>query len=167
MGANYNVSDTLSVQANFYYRGATRKVVNGNTTDAQLCDDPMLLCFGDTTTPLIDTIGAQVPSSVLGGGVPGENDRSSINSQGLGGALQGIWTEPIFGHENHLVFGASLDHADVNFNTTNELGIIDATTLVVTGVGTIIDQPNGAVAPVHLQTTNNYYGFYALSLIHI
>jgi iron complex outermembrane receptor protein len=167
LNANYNVSDTLSVQANFYYRGATRKVVNGNTTDAQLCDDPMLLCFGDTTTPLIDTIGAQVPSSVLGGGVPGENDRSSINSQGLGGALQGIWTEPIFGHENHLVFGASLDHADVNFNTTNELGIIDPTTLVVTGVGTIIDQPNGAVAPVHLQTTNNYYGFYASDTFNV
>src|SRR5215469_1992138 len=161
LNANYNVSDTLSVQANFYYRGATRKVVNGNTTDAQLCDDPTLLCFGDTTTPLIDTTGAQVPSSVLGGGVPGENDRSSINSQGLGGSLQGTWTQPVFDHANHLVFGASLDHANVNFNSSSELGIIDPNTLEVGGVGVFIDQPDGSLGPIHVNTTNNYYGFYA------
>src|SRR5215469_4402990 len=161
LNANYNVSDTLSVQANFYYRGATRQVVNGNTTDAQLCADPTLLCFGDTTTPLIDTTGAQVQSSVLGGGTPGENDRSSINSQGLGGALQGTWTQPLFDHDNHLVFGASLDHANVDFNSSSELGIIDPNTLEVGGVGPIINQPDGSFAPISLQTTNNYYGFYA------
>ena len=161
LNANYNVSDTLSVQANFYYRGATRKVINGNTTDAQLCDDPTLLCFGDATTPLIDTTGAQVMSSVLGGGTPGENDRSSINSQGLGGSLQGTWTQPVFDHANHLVFGASLDHANVNFNSSSELGIIDPNTLEVGGVGVFIDQPDGALGPVHVDTTNNYYGFYA------
>jgi iron complex outermembrane receptor protein len=161
LNANYNVSDTLSVQANFYYRGATRKVINGNTTNAQLCDDPTLLCFGDTTTPLIDTTGAQVMSSVLGGGTPGENDRSSINSQGLGGSLQGTWTQPLFDHGNHLVFGASLDHANVNFNSSSELGIIDPNTLEVSGLGIFIDQPDGSLGPVHVNTTNNYYGFYA------
>src|SRR5215471_20124176 len=161
LNANYNVSDALSFQANFYYRGATRQVVNGNTTNAQLCEDPTLLCFGDTTTPLIDTTGVQVPSSVLGGGIPGEVDRSSINSQGLGGAVQGTWTQPLFDRANHLVFGASLDHADVKFNSINELGIIDPTTLRVSGVGTIIDQPDGSLTPVSIETTNNYYGFYA------
>ena len=161
LNANYNVSDTLSVQANFYYRGATRQVVNGNTTDAQLCADPTLLCFGDTTTPLIDATGAQVQSSVLGGGIPGELDNSSINSQGLGGALQGTWTAPLFDHDNHLVFGASLDHANVNFNSTSELGIIDPSTLEVSGLGIFIDQPDGTLGPIDVNTTNNYYGFYA------
>jgi len=161
LNANYNVSDALSFQANFYYRGASRNVINGNTTNAQLCEDPTLLCFGDTSTPLIDTTGAQVLSSVLGGGTPGEVDRSSINSQGLGGALQGTWTQPLFDHGNHLVFGVSLDHANVNFNATSELGIIDPTTLIVSGVGPIINQPDGSFAPISLQTTNNYYGAYA------
>src|SRR5262249_58316968 len=68
LNANYNVTDALSLQANFYYRGATRKVLNGNTTEARLCENPTLLCFSDDDTPLIDTTGAQVPSSVLGGG---------------------------------------------------------------------------------------------------
>lgn len=167
LNANYNVSDALSFQANFYYRGATRKLVNGNTTNAQLCDDPTLLCFGDTTTPLIDTTGAQVPSSVLGGGTPGEVDLSSINSQGLGGALQGTWTQPLFDHPNHLVFGASLDHADVNLNSTSVLGIIDPVSLRVSGVGVIIDQPDSTLAPISLETTNNYYGFYASDTFNV
>jgi iron complex outermembrane receptor protein len=160
MNANYNISDVLSFQANFYYRDATRKVVNGNTTDAQLCEDPTLLCFDNDDTPLIDTSGAQVPSSVLGGGIPGENDRSSINSQGLGGALQGTWTQQLFEHDNHLTFGASLDHANVNFNSTSELGIIDPNTLEVSGSGIFIDQPDGTLGPIHVNTTNSYYGFY-------
>jgi iron complex outermembrane recepter protein len=161
LNANYVVSDTLSLQANLYARSAGRQVLNGNTTNAQLCADPTLLCFGDTTTPLIDTTGAQVPSSVLGGGIPGQNDNSSINSLGLGGSLQGTWTLPLFGHDNHLVFGASLDHADVNFNATSELGTIDPNTLLVSPLGIVIDQPNGSLAPIRLETTNNYYGFYA------
>ncbi|HYZ39255.1 MAG TPA: TonB-dependent receptor, partial [Stellaceae bacterium] len=167
LNTSYSVSDTLSFQGNFYYRSAGRQVVNGNTTDAQLCADPTLLCFGNMTTPLIDTTGAQVPSSVLGGATPGEVDQSSINSQGLGGALQGTWTEPLFDHDNHLVFGASLDHADVNFDSTSELGVIDPTTLFVSGLGIIIDEPNGSFAPIRLETTNSYYGLYASDTFNV
>ncbi|MGO8866032.1 MAG: TonB-dependent receptor [Alphaproteobacteria bacterium] len=161
LNGDYFASDTLSFQGNVYLRSAARKVVNGNTTDAQLCADPTLLCLGDDTTPLIDTSGAQVPSSVLGGGIAGENDNSSITSLGLGGSLQGTERAPLFAHDNNLVVGASLDHADVSFNSTNELGIIDPSTLAVTGLGIIIDQPDGSLAPVDLETTNSYYGLYA------
>lgn len=161
LNADYNVSDTLTLQSNFYLRSAGRHVFNGNNTNAQLCADPTLLCFGDDTTPLIGTSGVQVPSSALGGGIPGENDNSSITSLGLGGSLQATDTGQLFGHDNHLVLGASLDHADVDFNSTNELGIIDPNTLIVSGVGVIIDQPDGSVTPVNLETTTSYYGLYA------
>src|SRR5215831_1538136 len=62
LNANYNVSDNLSVQANFYYRGAGRRVVNGNTTDAQVRDPsiPDTLCFRDPFTVLVDTSGSPV-----------------------------------------------------------------------------------------------------------
>jgi iron complex outermembrane recepter protein len=49
----------------------------------------------------------------------------------------------------------------VNFSSTNELGIIDPNTLIVSGTGVIIDQPDGSVAPVNLTTTNGYYCLYA------
>jgi iron complex outermembrane recepter protein len=162
LNANYVVSDTLSFQGNFYLRSAGRQVINGNTTNAQVCDPsiPDTLCFGDPFTVLFDTNGNPVPN-ILGGATPGEVDRNSITSLGLGGSLQGTWTLPLFGHDNHLVAGASLDHADVNFNATSELGIIDPNSIVVSGLGTIIDQPDGSLAPIRLETTNSYYGFYA------
>lgn len=167
LNGNYVATDTLSLQSNFYLRSATRKVFNGNTTDAQPCTNPALLCLGDTVTPLIDTNGVQVPSSVLGGGVPGENDNSSITSLGLGGSLQGTEAGQLLGHDNNLVAGMSLDHADVDFNSTNELGIIDPSTLIVSGTGIIVDQPDGSLAPVSLETTNNYYGFYATDTLDL
>jgi iron complex outermembrane receptor protein len=159
--ANYLATDTLSFQGNFYVRNATREAPNGNTTNAQISANPALLSFGDDVTPLIDTNGAQVPSSVLHGGIPGEIDSSSIDSLGLGGSLQVTETAQLFGHNNYLVAGASLDYAHVNFSSKNELGIIDPNTLIVSGTGVIIDQPDGSVAPVNLTTTSSYYGLYA------
>jgi len=153
-------SDALSFQGNFYLRSAGRQVFNGNTTEAQLCADPTLLCFGDATTPLVGTNGLQIPASVLGGGVPGENDNTSITSLGLGGSVQATYTAPLFGRGNHLVIGASLDHGDVDFTGTNALGTIDPQTLLVTSTGITIAQPDGALTPVRLETTNSYYGLY-------
>jgi iron complex outermembrane recepter protein len=167
LNGNYIASDTLSFQSDFYLRSAGRHVFNGNTTDAQLCADPTLLCFGDTTTPLIGTSGAQVPSSVLGGGIPGQNDNSSITSLGLGGSLQGTYTAPLLGHGNRLVVGAGLDHADVDFNSTDELGTIDPNTLLVSGLGIIIDQPDGSLGPIRLETTTSYYGVYASDTLDV
>jgi iron complex outermembrane receptor protein len=116
LNASVMANDTLSFQGNFYLRSASRKVFNGNTTDAQPCADPTLLCLGDNTTPLNAVSGAPIPSSVLGGGIPGENDNSSITSLGLGGSLQGTETRQVFGRNNSLVLGVSLDHADVDFS---------------------------------------------------
>jgi iron complex outermembrane recepter protein len=162
---SYVASETLSFQGNFYLRSAGRQVFNGNATEAQLCADPTLLCFGDAATPLVGTNGLQIPASVLGGGIPGENDNTAITSLGLGGSVQGTYTAPLFGHGNHLVIGASLDHADVDFTGTNALGVIDPRTLLVTSTGVVIDQPDGALAPVRLETTNSYYGLYVADTV--
>ena len=157
----YAATDTLSFQSNFYVRSAGRKVLNGNTSDAQACDDPTLLCLGDSSTALIDTSGNQVPASLLGGGTAGENDNSLITSFGVGGSLQGTETASLFGHTNNFVAGASLDHGEVNFSSTSELGVIDPATLVVQGLGVFINQPDGSLGPINVKTINDYYGFYA------
>ena len=161
LNASYAASDALSLQGNAYLRSAGRKVVNGNITGTLACDEPTLLCFRTSDTPLIATAGGQAPASVLGGGTPGENDRIAITSLGLGGSVQATYTAPLFGRDNHLVAGLSLDHADVDFSSTNELGVINPATLVVAGSGIIIAQPDGSLAPVRLETTNSYYGLYA------
>jgi iron complex outermembrane recepter protein len=162
LNGNYIANDALSFQGNFYLRSAGRKVFNGNTSDVQACDGsiPNTLCLGQPFTVLFSVNGQPV-RNVLGDATAGQNDNSSIASLGLGGSFQGTYTAPLFGHDNHLVVGASIDHADVTFNSTNELGIIDPNTLVVSGTGIIINQPDGSLGPVRLETTTSYYGFYA------
>lgn len=168
LNANYIASDTLSVQSNFYVRSAGRRSFAGNITDAQACGAaiPDTLCLGDPSTVLFDTSGNPVPN-VLGGATPGENDASTIASLGLGGSLQATYTAPLFGHDNHLVAGVSLDHGNVDFNSTNELAIINPTTLVTSGLGIIISQPDGSLTPVRLTTTNSYYGLYASDTFNV
>lgn len=168
LAGNYVATDTLSLQSNFYVRSSGRKTFAGNITDVQTCGaaNPATLCLGDSSTILFGSDGRPV-MDVLGGRTPGENDASSITSLGLGGSLQATYTAPLFGHDNHLVAGLSLDHGDVDFNSVNELAIINPQTLVTSGLGVIIDQPDGSLAPVKLETTNSYYGLYASDTFNI
>jgi iron complex outermembrane recepter protein len=168
LNGNYIATDTLSVQSNFYLRSVGRKVSNGNTSEVEVCEPsiPNTLCFRNDDAVLFDISGRPVPN-ILGGKTPGQIDKSSTASLGLGGSLQGTSAAPLFGHDNRLVVGASLDHAAVNFSTTNELGTINPANLVVFGNGVIIDQPDGSLAPTRLETTNSYYGFYATDTFEV
>jgi iron complex outermembrane receptor protein len=168
LNGNYLATDTLSLQTNFYVRSSGRQVLNGNTTNAQVCGPsiPDTLCLNGPLNVLFDTSGRPV-ANILGGATPGEDDSLSITSLGLGGTLQGTYTAPLFGHSNHLVVGASLDHADVDFNSTNVLGVIDPSTLFVSGTGVVINQPDGSLAPVRLQTINDYYGLFATDTLDV
>ncbi len=158
---SYKASDTVTVDSNFYYRHFRQRIANGNTTEAQACDPavaPGTLCFGDPTTVLFGN-GAPVPN-FLNGADPGQIDRTTTVADGLGGSLQLTRNAPLFGHSNHFLVGASLDHGDVDFHANSELGLIEPS-LLVSGRGFIIDQPDGSVGPVNLNTTNSYYGLYA------
>jgi iron complex outermembrane recepter protein len=161
---SHKLAAALSLDGNVYYRHFRQRIANGNTSQAQACDPgvaPGFLCFGVTTTPLIGQNGLQVPN-FLNGLDPGEIDRTSTDADGLGGSLQVTSTAPLFGHGNHFLAGGSLDHGNVEFRASSEIGAIERNSaLLVGGSGTIIDQPDGTLAPVNLNTTNSYYGLYA------
>jgi iron complex outermembrane receptor protein len=159
---SYKLGDAATLDGNFYYRHFRQRIANGNTSEAQRCDPdiaPGFLCFGDAATPLVARDGRQV-ADFLGGADPGQIDRTATDTDGLGGSLQLTRTAPLFGHGNHFVAGASLDHGDVNFRASSEIGLIEPS-LLVSGSGIVIDQPDGTLAPVSLNTTNSYYGLYA------
>jgi iron complex outermembrane receptor protein len=168
VAANYFATDALSFQGNFYMRSSGRKSNAGNITGAQICDSsiPDTLCLGDPFTVLFDNTGRAVPN-ILGGAAPAENDVTSTTSTGLGGSLQGTYTEALFGHDNHLVVGVSIDHGDVDFTSTNEVATINPVNLVTQGTGIIIAQPNGTLTPVSLNTTNSYYGLFASDAFNV
>jgi iron complex outermembrane receptor protein len=162
--ASYKPTDTLSFQANAYYRGFWQQHVDGNTTDAQPCAAPGLLCFNNDSTPLLDLAGNQVPD-IFGSNL-GQIDRTWTTSNSFGGSLQATSTAQLFGYDNHLVVGTSIDHGLVQFTANSELGTIDQN-LFVTGTGVIIQQPAGDLAPVSLHSTTNYTGVYATDTLDI
>jgi iron complex outermembrane receptor protein len=162
--ANYNPTDTLLLQANAYYRGFWQSHVDGNTTDAQPCAVPGLLCFGDDTTPLLNLAGIQVPA-VFGTNL-GEIDRTWTSANTFGGTLQATSTAQILGRNNHFVIGASVDHGRAHFSGNSELATIGSN-LFVTGTGVLIQQPAADLSPVILHTTSTYTGIYATDTIDI
>ncbi len=163
---SYSFTDTLSLQGVAYYRSFNQQVANGNTSDAQPCTTPAnTLCLGNGTTVLFDTQGQPIPN-FLNGAPAGELDDTSTHSTGIGGSLQMTETGQLLDRGNHFILGGSIDHGDVNFRTSSELGIIQPN-LLVSGAGFFIDQPDGEIAPVNLDTTNTYYGLYATDTLDV
>ena len=165
--ASWKPSDTLTYQANVYYRNFQQSHVDGNGTDAQNsgCPDPSVLCFPNlngTLSNLITTTGQTVPATgPLGTSVLGEIDRTFTTTNSFGGTAQAASSEKVFGHDNNFVVGMSIDRGLVQFSTTSELGTVNPNQFpFVQGSGLFIDQPSGDVAPVGLGATTLYTGLY-------
>ncbi len=168
----YAMSDTVSLDGNFYYREYRQTVVNGNTTNYSACTTPQdsgFLCQADGATPLTSATGALLPDLSQGGRVPiGENDFEAIRTVGVGGSLQATETAPVFDHENHLSAGLSVDSAATDFQSSAEIGTIDST-LAVSYSGLFVDTPENTAwtaTPVGLGAATRYYGIYATDTLN-
>jgi iron complex outermembrane receptor protein len=173
--ASWNPANTLSLQANVYYRGFWQHHVDGNATDARNsddCPDPSFLCFPDINGNLVNLTGLNglpVPNTgVLANSVLGEIDRTSTAANSFGGSVQAATTAKVLGHDNRFVIGASSDNGRVQFDTTSELGTVNADQWpVVYGTGIFINQPSGDVAPVGVLSKTRYTGVYATDTFDI
>jgi iron complex outermembrane recepter protein len=158
----HNFSDTLSFQGNAYWRGFWQQHVDGNGTNAFPCDSS-----GGTTSSQFLCIGSGDPifgsNPVLNpvantNAFLGELDDNQVSSNTVGGTAQFTSTNKVFDHDNHFVFGSSLDHGYTQFNAQSELGIIDPQTLYVQGLGIYLNQPSDDFSLVSLHATNTYVG---------
>jgi iron complex outermembrane recepter protein len=192
LAGTYKPIDTLTLAATLYYRRFSQRLVDGNTTDAsdEGCANPddnpdgAFLCLGNSSNTLYNQSGHPVPDFLgpaIDGGADityGEIDRTETDTDGLGGTVQATWTQPLWGHDNHLVVGGSLDHGDTSYRATSELGTL-GTDLLVHGSGIYIDQldnPESAaqaadagllIGPTYLQTTNDYYGVFVTDTVDV
>jgi iron complex outermembrane receptor protein len=157
---SHDFSDTWSFQGNLYYRGFWQQHVDGNGTDVGPCNGDANLCIGDGD-PLSGPVGGPPTPNTLGSAFLGEVDRNQTATNSFGGTAQLANTDQIFGHDNHVVMGVSIDHGSTIFNATSELGAIDPNNLFVNGTGIFIDQPDAGLSPVDLHATNTYTGIYA------
>ena len=165
LNASYVANDSLSLQGNVYYRGFREGVANGNTTDYTACTTaPGFLCQPDGVTPLASANGASIADLSQGGAVPiGENDLERIVTNSVGGALQATDTAALFGFDNHVTAGASLDRNSTRFVSEVELGTVNAA-LGIAPSGIFVATPentSGSATPVVLDATNRYYGVFA------
>jgi iron complex outermembrane receptor protein len=171
LNGGYKLTDDLSFQVNAYHREFHQTVVNGNTTNYTACTSGNgLLCQPDGMTLLVSNTGGSIPDLSNGGAIQiGENDFEDIHAATTGGALQATYTSDVLGHENHFVLGGSIDHSDVNFQSSAEIGVIDPA-LQVLSSGYFVDTPENAgfqATPVDLAAVDNYYGAFVTDTFNL
>jgi iron complex outermembrane receptor protein len=174
----YRASDTLSFGFNTYYRHFGQRLIDGNTTDVDTCEnDVSELCLeGGDDYPgdaLYDASGNPVSASVLpAGATPGETDFTHTNSDTFGATVEMTSKDALFGHDNFFTAGASIDDGHTGYSAYGELGALLAS-LRVAGAGVIIDQSLSPTAsppiesPVDVSARNIYSGFYANDVFNI
>jgi iron complex outermembrane receptor protein len=167
LNAAFELTPALAVQNVEYFRNYRQTVSNGNTTEYTSCTAPTdagLLCQPDGLTPLVNASGAMLPDISQGGTkYIGENDFESIHSETLGSSLQATDSARLFGRDNQLAFGASVDLAHVDFSSGTQVGLMSPS-LIVLPSDLYVDTPENtgyAATPVSLRATNKYYGLYA------
>lgn len=142
---NHNLSDTWSFQANAYWRGFQQSHIDGNGTDVEACSRGRFLCIdgNNDNDPIYGPVGGPPVPNTLGTAFLGEIDRNQAKTNSFGGTAQLTNADRLFGHDNHAVFGVSVDHGSTQFNAASELGTVDQN-LFVTGTGIFINQPTPA-----------------------
>ena len=124
-----------------------------------------------TTTPVHDTFGNIIPDLSNGGTTDlGEIDRNWTQSRSLGASGQAVDTAKVYGHDNTLTVGASLDYGWTRFTGNSQLGIVPGfvnNSLPVIGLPYIIDEPDSFLNPVVVHANNTYAGVYALDTFSV
>jgi iron complex outermembrane recepter protein len=159
------ISGHLRVEASLYAQTLHQKTLNGDTADVTACaDDSSYLCLGtaagDTETPLVDQFGTGIADS-LGGEGYGLLNRSQTRSTASGLLVQFVDHRGILGGENELILGVSHDRSTTGFVSASELGALTEDRSVA-GLGPIIAQPDGSIAPVGLNVRTRYTGLFAV-----
>ena len=158
---SYAYSPTLNFQAAAYFRGFNQQHADGNGTDVTPC--PPFSCLNGS--PVHDTLGGIIPDISQNGALDlGENDRNQTQSRSLGVSGQAVDTDKIWGRDNTLTVGTSLDHGWTHYTGNSELGTINFAnnSYPLTGYGYIIDEPDSFLNPIDVNANNTYAGVYAL-----
>ncbi len=156
----FDLTDTVQLNGNAYFRQNRIKSFNGDDSDFGSCPtDDSLIC--DESDELAENLqGNNILVTDLYGGLNPDTTLGATNNFGqtfmrsTGGTIQTTITEDLFGHQNHFVFGAAYDLANVHFESNTELGLL-TNDRGTTASGIFIKDAN-----VRLNTETETYGFY-------
>jgi iron complex outermembrane receptor protein len=181
----FNLDHGWSVQSNFYLRSFNQRHTDGNDAEFEDCDEETgfegQLCMDDDDFPTANGPASLVLLDQNGQSIPfaGENvsygtiDRTRTRALTAGLTLQAANNGKIFGHDNYLTFGGSVDRSAITFNSNSTLGAIDPQLVVRTnnslpGAGAQIHSLGQiGYVPTSLDGNTTYYGVYVLDTFNI
>jgi iron complex outermembrane receptor protein len=158
---SYAYSPTLSFQGGAYFRQFNQQHVDGNGTDVTPC--PPVSCLNGS--PVHDTMGGIIPDISQNGALDlGEDDDNQTQSRSVGVSGQVVDTAKIFGRDNSLTVGTSLDYGWTHYIGQSQLGTVTfaGNAFPVTASPFIIDEPDSFLNPIDVRANNTYVGVYAL-----
>ncbi|HET8996921.1 MAG TPA: TonB-dependent receptor, partial [Acetobacteraceae bacterium] len=155
-----------SLQGLIYYTNLSQRILNGNAFAASPCTPAGNTLCDDEGNPLLDRAGNPI-TDFLNGGPYSQLNLEAVDSNGYGASLQLTHDSRISGRHNLLVVGISIDRGISTYTASSVLGGITSDNGVFIGPGITIDQRNGPVAPVRLDSTNTYYGAYVADVFDL
>ena len=167
LNGTVQVNDTTTLQGLGYFQNLTQRVPNGATVEVSQCDAPYsaaLLCNEDSGLPVTGRNGVLVPNFVQNGAY------SALSSQGLdshyfGASLQVTNDAELFGFKNRIVAGLSFDGSDNVFTGSTAIGGFNEFTRDYIGPGSVQDQADESVNPVHVATTTRFYALFGQDVL--
>jgi iron complex outermembrane receptor protein len=158
---SYAYSPTLSFQGGAYFRQFNQQHVDGNGTDVTPC--PPVSCLNGS--PVHDIQGGIIPDISQNGALDlGEDDDNQTQSRSVGFSAQAVDTAKIWGRDNSLTVGTSLDYGWTHYIGSSQLGTVTFmnNAFPVTASPFIIDEPDSFLNPIDVRANNTYVGVYAL-----
>lgn len=117
---NYNFNDATLLTATLFARQVNTRSYNGDAADFDTCDsDPRFLCDSDGIA-LVDQFGRPVPATFNA-----INNIGVRKQRSVGGSLQLVMKQPLFGLANQFVTGIDYYHGRLNYSS-----MLEATTLI-------------------------------------
>lgn len=164
------LSQHSRLEGTLYAQTLKARNVNGDLADIEGCEDtPGLLCLegedGEPDALLTDSAGNAIADS-LGGSGYGVLNRGRTRTDAMGALFQIIDERALLAGTNHFSLGLSYDASRTHFTTSSELGAIDLVRRV-NGLGPIIVQADGAIAPVDVVATTRYWGVFVQDRLSI
>jgi iron complex outermembrane receptor protein len=158
---SYAYSPTLSFQSGAYFRQFNQQHVDGNGTQVAPC--PPFSCLNGS--PVHDTLGGIIPDISQNGALDlGEDDDNQTQSRSVGFSAQAVDTAKIWGRDNTLTVGTSLDYGWTHYIGQSQLGTVTfaGDAFPVTPSPFVIDEPDSFLNPIDVRANNTYVGVYAL-----
>jgi outer membrane receptor protein involved in Fe transport len=131
LNGSFNFSDATKLSFTVFHRKVDTRSYNGDTTDAEACDDDDDILCDDDSEPILDQNGNPISSDY-----DAINNTSHRHQTSDGASAQVSFSQPIAGMENLFIVGADTTNGRLTFDSNTQASILldDLSTVPNTGI---------------------------------